>query len=408
MARGEAALAAVPITVGPVAAYADAPDGTDQSDHIQTLIDQYDEVVLREGTYLVSSELDPNADGKSLRGMGEFLTYIERNANTTVLNMSGTASGYANHRHFNKVRDLSLDGGGNGAWDAPLMKNYYCDNMTLDGVSFFDSYGEAIRAVEWWDSHIDNVVMDGCGADTDGVNKPALNLLRSEASGFGSSQSDGCNHLNFKNLRVESWRRGAVRIGDGSGDEVRDIHFDNLKTETFTVRGSAVVAQNCNGIHIGTWYVYLGGFASGYSTAASGLYAATARDLDIGKMRFATDSDVGLADSAIWFDGNTTGSVRQVAGILGGDLASGLVKFANASNFVHLHRPIGFLANPSGADLFSGASSSPVTVFGAGTPEASISAAIGSTYQDSTNGLLYVKKTGAGTNTGWKALAEVP
>ena len=40
---------------------------------------------------------------------------------------------------------------------------------------------------------------------------------------------------------------------------------------------------------------------------------------------------------------------------------------------------------------------------GSGTPEASVTATVGAIYQDTTNGVLYVKQTGTG-NTGWVVL----
>lgn len=392
------------IAVGEVYGVAPAPTGSDQSAAVQAVIDANDVTVLQNGTYVFNTSLDPHADGKEIRGMGEQRTYLSRGADVPILDMSGTGSSYANHRHFNKVRDLSLIGG-SSSYSEPLMKNYYCDNMTVSQVSFFSAYGEAIRAVEWWDSHIDNVVMDGCGSDTDGVNKPALNIMRSESSGFGSSQADGCNHLNFKHLRIESWRRGAIRIGDGSGDECRDINFHHLKTETFAGRGTALRVASSNGLMIDDWYSYIGGFASGYSTAMSGLYASSLRDFRLGRLRFATDSDAGLADSALWFDGGCTGQVGSVLGILGAALVTALVRFSSGTNFIQLDGPIGYLNNPGGSAIYSGASDSSVRLRGSGSPEGAVGAQVGSTWQRSDGGAgtsFYVKESGTG-NTGWVA-----
>ncbi len=62
--------------------------------------------------------------------------------------------------------------------------------------------------------------------------------------------------------------------------------------------------------------------------------------------------------------------------------------------------------NQSVEILYFGDPANNVALFyGAGTPEGNVSAGVGYEYNDTTNGVKYMKKTGTG-NTGWKLVTQ--
>jgi hypothetical protein len=233
------------------------------------------------GTYMVSAALTFPNDGIHLLGAGKQATILKKSANCNLLDMSGTATGAANHRSHCSVKEMTLHGNN---FTGKLIRLYYVSLALFDSLYFYANNDMAIESAELWDSDFTNCFWAFCG-DTAGVN-PGVYLKNSiAASGFGSS-TDSTNMIWFVNCHWESFYAGALWIDAGTGNtnNPNGIYLVNCKMETIFCTGQPFLRVSGFCVNVQVKHLYISGdsFNTGYSTAgpAIGWYPNTGCVLD--------------------------------------------------------------------------------------------------------------------------------
>lgn len=188
-------------------------------------------------------------------------TLIKFAANFNLIDISGTATGPANHKRSVSIQNLTLEGYGN---TGALVRSYYADNIFFHNVRFNGSGDRAIDAVEFWDSYFSQCSFDSCRS-----NNPVADFRSaSAATGFGSS-TDNVNMVWFMQCRFEdftssaiSWSRGAATQGAPNG-----LFLSQVKMETFSFGAPHIyIDQYSDNVKMDQIYLYAGGFKTGVTT----------------------------------------------------------------------------------------------------------------------------------------------
>lgn len=257
------------------------PSGTnDSTSAIQAAINSLPAtggvVYFPAGTYKVTPTGSP-AVGITLQGKKNIRlvgatnggSTLKKAANGTLLQMSGTATGVANHCNFCTVEHLGLDGG--STFTGQLVQTYYADDLTFYNVYMNNNADVMLGTSELWDSRFINCVFGASGSTTANASTPGILLQNSAASsGFGLS-TDSSNQIYFWGCRFEAFHTGGIWIQQGPGNVggPNDIFLTDCKFETSVVNGGphVLVDTNCRGVHLKHIYLYSGGFNGAYSTA---------------------------------------------------------------------------------------------------------------------------------------------
>lgn len=393
-----------------VAEYGATGDGvTNDAVFIQAAIDAAEDadggvVFFPGGSYLVNSPLVlPVGTPIALVGEGRSASTIIRGSNVIVIDMSGTATGTGNHCRRCLLQDLTVSGGYNTSWTAPLVRAYYSSIHFFERVNFVGGGGPALKAVEFWDSTFTNCRFEDCASGTGG--EPAVYLLgRAASSGFGVT-TDNCNVLNFVSCWWESNGQGSLWIDQNGGGVSNQIRVRDCKIEVSNMRAEPIYCNGVRSVHFDNLYGYIGGFGSGYTTATDFMYCTSMQDSSIDGLFFGQANTANLVRSAIAFlGGNQRSRIDRVTGDFPQNPTSAIVRFENSTNTVQVPARGVEYRQGTGA-VFSGASDSPMEFEGTGTPEAAVSAVVGSRFWRTDGGAsttLYVKTSGSG-NTGWTA-----
>jgi hypothetical protein len=394
-------------------------DGTtDDSGAIQDAIDSLSttggKVFFPAGDYKLSAALTVT-EQVPYEFAGEGLaTRLKKGADNILLDLSGSTYSSdltgSTHAYFTTVKDLWLWGAGDDTWVQPLMRLYYANNMALHNIYFSANYGEAIRAVEWWDSLVDNCRFVNCGGE--GASRPAVHLLRSDntVGNFGHAVAASTNNnITFRTCRWESFRDGGLWVlqGTGASGENQAIRLiDGCKFETFSYRGNVLDLRACRNMTIRDLFVYVGGFDAGFSTPGDAIYCSSMVDSQIDNV-WGGHNTGSFVRHFINFDGGNGVVVRNVQLRDFGDITGSLVNIAS-SDFVNMEpRSIRYSLNSGTSPDLTGAPGIPLHWQGAGSPEGVIAAVVGSTYcrtDGGTGTTFYVKESGTG-DTGWSDVA---
>jgi len=249
--------------------------------------------VLPPGVILTSAPLAFGArSGINIMGNGRMATVLRKTANIDLVQMNGSGPGAANHCSQCSLSHLTLDGN-SSQYIGRLLDCAYADNLLVHAVQLQSNNDIGIDTTETWDSHFDDIVCDGVNSRT----APCIFIRSSRAtSGFGQS-SDTTNVIRLTNIRCESWRYGALKIdlGAGGSGNPNQIWIDRFKAETYYAGyGPAIVVGAANVVHISHFYVFVGGFDSGQSTAIDAIsctglgVAGSLRDGHVGNEANAT------------------------------------------------------------------------------------------------------------------------
>lgn len=260
-------------------------------------------VFVPPGVYLHSVTIALKAN-VVLLGAGRQATTLRRTANVVGLSIYGTDT--ANHLYYAGVKDITIDGDDiAGTGSATVVDIVYASEVHMSAVFISNSQSIGMDLCEVWDSTFFDVFIEFCGNTTAGI--AALRVIDSRAaSGFGSG-SDSSNEVYFKNLHIEHFRGGAIKVehGPGSGGN-NGIYFDTVKAESaFLVQGStAIEVQNQTArVHFKHVYMYLAAFLTG-TTPVTGIKMnssgqSSLKDCFIGNNSVATiGAAVDLANGA--------------------------------------------------------------------------------------------------------------
>jgi hypothetical protein len=246
-------------------------------------------VFMPPGTYYNTGTIAMKAN-VVLLGSGRQATVIRCAAAATVgVSIYGTDT--ANHLYYAGIEHLTLDGDdGTGT----ILDVAYASEVHLRALYIHNNQGYGMDLVEVWDSTFFDLFLEFTGGTTAGVS--SLRVIDSRAaSGFGAG-NDSSNELYFKNLHIEHFRGGAIKVEHGPGTGGNNgIYFDTVKVETaFLVQGSTAieVQQQTARIHLKNVYMYLAAFLTG-TTVATGIKMNSAgqsslRDCFIGNDAVAT------------------------------------------------------------------------------------------------------------------------
>lgn len=251
-------------------------------------------VFVPPGVYLHSVTIALKAN-VVLLGAGRQATTLRRTANVVGLSIYGVNT--AGHLYYAGVKDITIDGNDiAGTGSATVVDIVYASEVHMSAVFISNSQSIGMDLCEVWDSTFFDVFIEFCGNTTAGV--AALRVIDSRAaSGFGSG-SDSSNEVYFKNLHIEHFRGGAIKVehGPGSGGN-NGVYFDTVKAESaFLVQGSIVIEVQTQTarIHFKNVYMYLAAFLSGTTPVIGiGMYSsghASVRDVFIGNDSVATVS----------------------------------------------------------------------------------------------------------------------
>lgn len=249
-------------------------------------------VFVPPGVYLHSVTIALKAN-VVLLGAGRQATTLRRTANVVGVSIYGVNT--AGHLYYAGLKDLTVDGDDiAGTGSATVVDIVYASEVHMSSVFISNSQSIGMDLCEVWDSTFFDVFIEFCGNTTAGI--AALRVIDSRAaSGFGSG-SDSSNEVYFKNLHIEHFRGGAIKVehGPGSGGN-NGIYFDTVKAESaFLVQGStAIEVQNQTArVHLKNVYLYLAAFLSG-TTPVTGVKLSSSgqvslRDCFIGNDAVAT------------------------------------------------------------------------------------------------------------------------
>lgn len=151
--------------------------------------------------------------------------------------------------------------------------------------------------------------------------------------------------------------------------------------------GSLVTSGTVDGRDVSTDGATLDGLASGAALSVKGN---------------ATNATAAVADIAAASDGHVlrrSGTAIGFGTIATAGIADGAVTGAKIAQS-------GTLDIGAASITTTGEIASALLKSGAGSPEGVTTAGVGAVYRDTTNGLIYVKRSGSG-NTGWRALADL-
>lgn len=328
-------------------------------------------------------------------------------ADIVLIDLSGAAT--QDHIGRCSFENLTLNGAANTSWTKPLVRAYYTHQARFRDVDFKHNYGEALRAVEFWDSSFVSCRFDSCGGVA-GSAIPAVNIMATDgASGFGYS-ADNCNGLNFYDCTWEQNRAGALWIRRNSGSSRNhDIRVRDSKFEQHDFVGTPVVVDTANAVHFQCVLSYMAGFGPDYSTPTDFMKFSSAYDSSVTDLYMwvsPTDKPVDLVRTGISFHtlANKRFSVDRMVGEFVQPLSVALIEFSGTDHEVRIG-DVEYGANDGGSALFSGSPAVPWRRRGTGSPEGVVPGVVGSEWirtDGGTSTTYYVKESGTG-NTGWVA-----
>lgn len=411
------------IRVGETVGSAPTASGSDQSAALQAVWDTCDVLQLGNGNYILNSALQPNASGKSIRGMGREASALKKGIDTVLLDMSGPASDStgATHCAFCRLSDFTLNGNNTVGWTQPLVRAFYNNNNIWENLYFKQNYGPGISATEWWDSQVNNCAMANVGGTGTSGSNAAVLILRSQNTVGNFGYSDQTNNmLTFRSLRVEAFRDGAVNIdqGIGASGENQTIRFvDNCKFETINFRGKAFRANSVRGLTVRDAYCWVGGFDSGYTTPEDFFYLTSVLDSTIDTILIGEGGSY-MYNFFRFEGGNYYTTLSNITARDYGDITGALARFSGGGNNVYVNN-VHYSLNTGASPMYDGCSDIPWHLSGSGTAPGTstilsgaggasqaLAGSIGSTFTSTDGGAsttLYVKESGAGTTTGWVA-----
>lgn len=360
------------------------------------------QIRIPDGANLGIGTMIEGASNIRLSGGAKETSELTKLGDIILFDLSGTATGAANHVRRCVFENLTLHGGNNALWTKPIMRAFYSDLHHFQNVDFKLNYGNAFRAVEFWDSTFFNCRFDN-GGGVVGSGLPAVSLLgRDAASGFGLT-TDNCNVLNFIACTWESNRAGALEILKNSGGENNQIRFTNCKWEQSDFVGTPIHVDTARSVHFLNCYAYMGGFGSGYSTATDFMRIAAMQDSSIIGLNFVAANTASLVRSVISAEGSCTATLDRIYCSTPAGLTEAIVKITGSNNSLDISPRVAYQLNGGSNDLIRGLSTAAINLRGTGSPESVYTASIGSTYIRTDGGAgttLYVKESGTG-NTGW-------
>lgn len=287
-------------------------------------------VQLPPGLIYVSSTIVFPMDGSrncnvTLRGVGKNATTLRRNGDFILLDISGTAT--ATWLVRAGVEDMTLVGGGNPAWLTTVVRTWYSQQLSFRRVRWDNSFGNAIDAVQWYDSWLYDIEIDFCG-NTGATGWPIWIKCGEQGKTVGQFGygTDNSNNIWMYNTRIEQCRGGGIYL-DGRNEggtytgsrQINRCYFINLKQENSvdTFSGPFFKVENAN--HFG----WLNGHASAQTLDASegsalnfveltSVNIGAIRNVDLNTLTGAT-ADSGRAGVAM-LGGNALVDLHQVTG----------------------------------------------------------------------------------------------
>lgn len=277
-------------TAGPsvfnVKAYGALGDGaTDDTAAIQSAINACQTagggtVYFPRGNYHVTpvsattAALTITKSGVSLVGSNYQAAFLRKTANGLLLDMSGTATGTANHLEYLTVRDLGFHGAN---FTGMMFRCYYCDDYTFERVYVTQNSDVVLGAAEFWDSRIQNCYFDTNGGPLGSTGTTPNIWLRNSAasSGFGLS-TDSVNQIYITDTHFESFTDGAIRVeaGPGNANTPQGFYFTNNKMEASHILNTSsylYADSSVQQLFVNNLYVYVGGFGAGFSTSITAI-----------------------------------------------------------------------------------------------------------------------------------------